>query len=347
MGRLSPFGPEGKRQTGTMPSCPTRKPPRRARAPVRPDGAPVRPDGEGGEPVQAPRLHLPVSRDLRRLPFHVRLRPPRGQPAQEREGRLVEGDGAAADRRGRPGRVHPVAPGGMGGIRPFGQLHRPAGRLPSVPSAMAGRQDRRGLPIVRVDRVHRGPGVQPHVQDACRPLGGRGCGRLPASGDGPGDVHQLHERGPDHQEEAAVRDRPGGQVVPQRDHPAELRVPDPRVRADGDGVLRPSRRGASSGSSTGWTSGSAGISTWASPRTSCGCATTMPTSCPTTRRPPPTWSSCFPGAGTSWRASPTGPTSTSRPTPPRRASGSTTSIPPPMSGTCPTSSSRRPEPPGR
>ena len=58
------------------------------------------------------------------------------------------------------------------------------------------------------------------------------------------------------------------------------------------------------------TSGSPGISTWASPTTSCGCATTRPTSCRTTRRPPPTSSSCSPGAGTSSRASPTAPTST-------------------------------------
>ena len=36
--------------------------------------------------------------------------------------------------------------------------------------------------------------------------------------------------------------------------PAELRLPHPRVRADGDGVLRPARRGASSGSTTGWPS---------------------------------------------------------------------------------------------
>ena len=35
--------------------------------------------------------------------------------------------------------------------------------------------------------------------------------------------------------------------------------------------------------STGWTSGSAGTPIWASPPTSCGCATTIPTSCPTTR----------------------------------------------------------------
>ena len=45
-------------------------------------------------------------------------------------------------------------------------------------------------------------------------------------------------------------------------------------------------------------------------RPSCGCATTSRVSCPTTRRPPPTWSSSSRGAGTSSRGSPTGPTST-------------------------------------
>ena len=44
-------------------------------------------------------------------------------------------------------------------------------------------------------------------------------------------------------QEAAVRHRPDRQVVPQRDHAGQLRLPHPRVRADGDGVLRAARRG--------------------------------------------------------------------------------------------------------
>ena len=42
-------------------------------------------------------------------------------------------------------------------------------------------------------------------------------------------------------EEAAVRDRADRQVVPQRDHARQLHLPHPRVRADGDGVLRAAR----------------------------------------------------------------------------------------------------------
>jgi glycyl-tRNA synthetase len=34
---------------------------------------------------------------------------------------------------------------------------------------------------------------------------------------------------------------PGRQELPQRDHPGQLHLPDPRVRADGDGVLRRTR----------------------------------------------------------------------------------------------------------
>jgi glycyl-tRNA synthetase len=45
-----------------------------------------------------------------------------------------------------------------------------------------------------------------------------------------------------HAQEAALRHRPDRQVLPQRDHPAELRLSHPRVRADGDGVLRPAGR---------------------------------------------------------------------------------------------------------
>ena len=57
------------------------------------------------------------------------------------------------------------------------------------------------------------------------------------------DLHQLQERRSDRPPEAAVRDRAGRQVVPERDHAGQLHLPDARVRADGDGVLRPARRG--------------------------------------------------------------------------------------------------------
>ena len=44
-------------------------------------------------------------------------------------------------------------------------------------------------------------------------------------------------------QEAAVRHRPDRQELPQRDHARQLHLPHPRVRADGDGVLRQARRG--------------------------------------------------------------------------------------------------------
>ena len=90
-------------------------------------------------------------------------------------------------------------------------------------------------------RPHRGAPVQPHVRDARRP--GRGDGRrgVPAAGDGAGHLHQLQERAAARAPEAAVRHRPDRQVVPQRDHARQLHLPHARVRADGDGVLRPAR----------------------------------------------------------------------------------------------------------
>ena len=54
-------------------------------------------------------------------------------------------------------------------------------------------------------------------------------------------------------QEAAVRHRPDRQVVPQRDHARQLHLPHPRVRADGDGVLRRARAPTRSGTSTGST----------------------------------------------------------------------------------------------
>ena len=80
---------------------------------------------------------------------------------------------------------------------------------------------------------------------------GGGRDRLPAPRDGAGHLRQLQERAAVRAQEAAVRDRADRQVVPQRDHARQLHLPHARVRADGDGVLRPARRGARSGSSTG------------------------------------------------------------------------------------------------
>ena len=84
-------------------------------------------------------------------------------------------------------------------------------------------------------------GLQPDVRDNGRPGQGLRRDRLPPAGDSPGDLRQLQERPPVRPQEAAVRDRPGRQVVSQRDHAWQLHLPDAGVRADGDGVLRPAR----------------------------------------------------------------------------------------------------------
>ncbi len=93
-------------------------------------------------------------------------------------------------------------------------------------------------------RPDRGARLQPDVRDHDRPGEGVRLDRLPAPGDRAGDLHQLQERAAVLAQEAAVRDRAGGQVLPQRDHAGQLHLPHARVRADGDGVLRAARRGA-------------------------------------------------------------------------------------------------------
>ena len=64
---------------------------------------------------------------------------------------------------------------------------------------------------------------------------------LPAARDGAGHLRQLPERDDLLAQEAAVRHRPDRQELPQRDHAGQLHLPHPRVRADGDGVLRRAR----------------------------------------------------------------------------------------------------------
>ncbi len=95
------------------------------------------------QPHQAARVRLPVGRDLRRIPLHLRLRAARRAAAAQREGRLVAVHGAAARRRRGPRRLDPVAAAGVGGLRAPRQLHRPARRLHQlqepVPPRQAGR----------------------------------------------------------------------------------------------------------------------------------------------------------------------------------------------------------------
>ncbi len=62
-------------------------------------------------------------------------------------------------------------------------------------------------------------------------------------GDGAGDFRQLPERGEFVAPEAAVRDRADRKSVPQRDDTGQLHLPHPRIRTDGDAVLRAPGRG--------------------------------------------------------------------------------------------------------
>ncbi len=107
------------------------------------------------------------------------------------------------------------------------------------------------MPEVRRDRPDAGAAVQPDVQDHRRAgRHGRRLGAgLPAARDGAGDLRQLRQRARHHAPQAPVRRRADRQGVPQRDHARQLHLPDARVRADGDRVLRQAgrRRGGAPG----------------------------------------------------------------------------------------------------
>ena len=154
---------------------------------------------------------------------------------------------------------------------------------------------------------------------------GRGLDRLPAPGDRAGHLPGLQDDAAVRAPQAAVRHRPGRQVVPQRDHARQLHLPHARVRADGDGVLRAARRGRAVARAL--ARAAAGLVRAASGSTpsACACARTTPTSCRITPRRPATSSTSTRSAGRSSRASPTAATSTSRSTLCTRARSSSTS----------------------
>lgn len=96
------------------------------------------------------------------------------------------------------------------------------GRLPGE------RPRRPELPALRQQgQLHRAQAVLRPALHPPRPLAGHRLGRLPAPRDRPGHLHQLRPGAADFPQEAAVRHRADGQVLPQRDHARQLHLPDP------------------------------------------------------------------------------------------------------------------------
>ena len=146
----------------------------------------------------------------------------RGVRADRRDARPLQDQTEAARQEDRAGRG--------------GRAARPATLHQAVP----------GRPAAGVPELRRGAdgaaGVQPDVQDDPRRPGRGGRRGLPAARNRPGDVRELQERRGFLPREAAVRDGAGRQELSERDHPPELHVPQPGVRADGGRVLLPARR---------------------------------------------------------------------------------------------------------
>ena len=283
-----------------------------------------RDDGQDRLPRAQARVRLPELGDLRRPRLGVRLRALRRPLEGERAGPLARGDGAGARGHRRARLVDHPPPPRLGGLRARRGLHRPARRLPDLQAALPGRPARAGAVREAAEqetrrdlrlRPDRGAALQPDVQDARRRRRGDRLGRVPPPGDGAGDLHQLQERRAARAPQAAVRDRPGRQVVSQRDHARQLHLPHARVRADGDGVLRAARLEPTSGTATGSTSATRGTCATASARATCAFARTTPTSSRTTRARRATSSTSSRSAGPSSRESRTAATSTCDSTP--------------------------------
>ena len=136
---------------------------------------------------------------------------------------------------------------------------------------------RAALPGVR-RRADRAARLQPDVRDDRRPRRRVRLDGLPAPGDRAGHLPRLQDDAAVLAQAPAVRHRAGRQVVPQRDHAGQLRLPHARVRADGDGVLRAARRGPAVARALARAAHRSGTSGSASTARSCACAPTTRTS---------------------------------------------------------------------
>ena len=170
------------------------------------------------------------------------------------------------------------------------------------------------LPELRQQgHLHRAEDVQRPDEDLPRPGRERRGPALPAARDRAGHLRQLQERRDRRPQEAAVRHRPGRQELPQRDHAGQLHLPYPRVRADGDGVLRRARHRRAVARVL--AAGALELVRRPRPasRRTCASSSTRRRSCRTTRSAPSTSSTASSSAAPSSpssRASPTAPTST-------------------------------------
>ena len=154
-------------------------------------------------------------------------------------------------------------------------------------------------------RAHRAAPVQPDVQDAHRARSrttARDVYLRPETAQG--IFVNFKNVAADRRVEGAVRHRADRQVVPQRDHPAQLHLPHARVRADGDGVLLQAAAGDDSGSSTGR---KAALRVVRRPRhqaaSACACASTRQDELAHYAKAAPTSSTSSRSAGRSSRAS--------------------------------------------
>ena len=146
-------------------------------------------------------------------------------------------------------------------------------------------------------------------------------------------------------QEAAVRHRADRQELPQRDHAGQLHLPHPRVRADGDGVLRQAGRGRGVAPVLDRRAHPLVHRPRHQPRQPAPLRARRRRSSATTPSAPSTSSTASASraaSGASSRASPTAPTSTSRRTASTPAPTSSTSTRPAVRSTRRTSSSPRP-----
>ena len=214
--------------------------------------------------------------------------PARRAAAAQREGRLVALDGAAARRRRRPRRRRSCR-------RP--PVWEASGHLANFTDPLVDctsckerfRLDKLDDPDTcpscgTTDTLHRGPPVQPDVQDPRRARS-----RAPATRSTCGPRRRRACSSTSRTCSRPSRKKPPfgiaqvGKSFRNEITPGQLRVPHPRVRADGDGVLRPARRGRAVVRVLVQGRGTTGTSTTACPPSSSACGPTTPTSCRTTR----------------------------------------------------------------
>ena len=215
--------------------------------------------GRSSIPRKKTRIRIPRRRNLRRNALRMGLRSFGNRTQRQHKTPVVENHGHNAPRRCRSRHLRNPAHKRMGSLRTRKRIQRPAYRMSLMPQAAprrhnagsirtqarthAAKQRRHALSRLRNKRtVDRTARLQHDAANPFRTRRRRKLATLPATRNRAGNLRRLQKRSRIVKTKTAVRNRKHRQKFQKRNNARKLHLPHARIRTDGNGILRQTRR---------------------------------------------------------------------------------------------------------